>query len=165
MRHRSTGIWTPLQEDFSEEEARPPNVNDTREQWCPWIQGDLIIPRSPLSTSRVPTWKTCFLTRMIQWWYLLSLQGERCTKFWSTRGAWPMWCSGNVHQLVVIPWSVEAIRRLFDWFRERLGRSTKVSWAEYDLLWEKRGQDIYHQVHCCKRVFCLQFSFGATFPE
>jgi len=147
MRHRSMEIWIPSREDFLKEEAWLPNVSDTHGQWCPWIQWDLTALRSPLSASRVLTWKTCFLTRMIRWWYPSSQWGERCTESWSTKEAWQMWCFGNVHQFSTIPWSVEAIRRMLDQFCGRPGRSTWVRWAKDDLLRWKCVQNDCHQVY------------------
>ena len=147
MTYQSMESWTPSREDFPEEEALPPNVNDMHELWCHWIREDLIALWIPLFASWVPTWKTWFLTRMIWWWYLSSLKGVHSL----VRSRELDWHNvlGNVHQFVVNPRPVGTIRWVLHRLHGRSGRSTRVCRAEDDLLWRHRIQDDYHQVHRC----------------
>jgi len=95
MRYQSMESWTPSQEDFIEEGALLLSVSDTREQWWPWRWGDPTIHQSSLSVLQALTWRTWFLIRMIQWWYLMSPWEGRYTEFSLTRGAQLMWCFGQ----------------------------------------------------------------------
>ena len=105
------GELNTISEDFQEEETLLLSESDMCKQWCPYRRGDLIIHQSPLSASRASTWKMWFLTRMIQWWYLLSLLEGRCTESWLIKGARLMWCSGDQ---VEIRWYVELRTTFFD---------------------------------------------------